>query len=38
MATLIPKRKSETPKNIYFDTKFWSIKQFGKAFDEMVLR
>ena len=28
--------KSGTPKT-YFDTKYWSIKQFGKAFDELVL-
>ena len=25
------------PKNIYFDTKYCSVKQFGKAFDELVL-
>ena len=26
------------PKNIYFDTRYWSIKPFGKGFDELVLR
>ena len=25
------------PKNIYLDTKYWSVKQFGKTFDELVL-
>ena len=38
IVTLIPEMKSGTPKTYIFDIKYWSIKQFVKAFDELVLR
>ena len=32
-----PRNKIRDPKRLYFDTIYWSIKQCGKLFDELVL-